>query len=103
MFFAYPLIKPLSRLALENSSLTYIAAHFHDGITSVFSTPGNSERFVVQVVANKYNPSNFWSGRWRSEYIVNLADRTLEGKILVNVHYYEQGNVRDDIVGCGYH
>ncbi|KIP04661.1 hypothetical protein PHLGIDRAFT_129345 [Phlebiopsis gigantea 11061_1 CR5-6] len=82
------------RLALENSSLTYISAHFHDGVTSVFSTPGNAERFVVQVVANKYNPSNFWSGRWRSEYVLNLADRTLEGKILVNVHYYEQGNVQ---------
>ena len=34
------------------------------------------------------------SGRWRSEYILNLKDRNLEGKILVNVHYYEQGNVR---------
>ncbi|GJE88359.1 F-actin-capping protein subunit alpha [Phanerochaete sordida] len=82
------------RLALENASLTYLAAHFHDGVTSVFPTQGNAERFVVQVVANKYNPSNFWSGRWRSEYIVNLAERTLEGKILVNVHYYEQGNVQ---------
>lgn len=82
------------RVALENSSLTYLSAHFHDGVTSVFSTQGNPDRFVIQVVANKYNPSNFWSGRWRSEYVVNLTDRTLEGKILVNVHYYEQGNVQ---------
>lgn len=33
------------------------------------------------------------SGRWRSEYTINLDTRKLEGKILVNVHYYEQGNV----------
>ena len=33
------------------------------------------------------------AGRWRSEYKVNLQDRKLEGKVFVNVHYYEQGNV----------
>lgn len=34
------------------------------------------------------------SGRWRSEYIVDLSENMVYGKILVNVHYYEQGNVR---------
>ena len=34
------------------------------------------------------------SGRWRSEYIVDTSAKSLEGKILVNVHYYEQGNVQ---------
>ncbi|KAI0795293.1 F-actin-capping protein subunit alpha [Irpex lacteus] len=82
------------RTALETSALSYISAHFHDGVVSVFPTHGNVNKYVIQVVANKYNPSNFWSGRWRSEYIVDLEARTLAGKILVNVHYYEQGNVQ---------
>lgn len=34
------------------------------------------------------------SGRWRSEYRIDLEGNKVEGKILVNVHYYEQGNVR---------
>lgn len=34
------------------------------------------------------------SGRWRSEYVVDLDENRVDGKILVNVHYYEQGNVR---------
>ena len=34
------------------------------------------------------------SGRWRSEYRLDLDSRKVDGKILVNVHYYEQGNVR---------
>ncbi len=50
-------------------------------------------RFAIQIVANKYNPSNYWAGRWRSEYTVDLNFNTLQGQILVNVHYYEQGNV----------
>ncbi|KAF7791418.1 hypothetical protein EIP86_002434 [Pleurotus ostreatoroseus] len=82
------------RVALENASLAYLSGHFHDGVTSVFSTQNDPERFIVQLVANKYNPSNYWSGRWRSEYIVNLAQRKIEGKIFLNVHYYEQGNVQ---------
>ncbi|KAI0081601.1 F-actin capping protein, alpha subunit [Panus rudis PR-1116 ss-1] len=82
------------RNALEQSSLQYLNAHYHSGVTSVFSKPGTASEYIIQIVANKYNPSNFWSGRWRSEYTINLDTRKLEGKILVNVHYYEQGNVQ---------
>ncbi|KAL0581034.1 F-actin-capping protein subunit alpha [Marasmius crinis-equi] len=82
------------RAALEKSTLSYLTAHFHDGVFSVFASRDSANVFVLQVVANKYNPPNFWSGRWRSEYIINLDDNTVKGKILVNVHYYEQGNVQ---------
>ncbi|KAI0789633.1 F-actin-capping protein subunit alpha [Abortiporus biennis] len=82
------------RNALETSTLNYLEAHYHSGVSSVFPTQGNTSRYIIQIVANKYNPSNFWSGRWRSEYTIDLAEKTLTGKILVNVHYYEQGNVQ---------
>lgn len=82
------------REALQQASLNYLLAHYTSGVSSVFSIPDAPDQYTIQVVANKYNPTNFWSGRWRSEYRVNLAERTLEGKILVNVHYYEQGNVQ---------
>jgi len=82
------------RVALETATLVYLASHFHDGVGSVFSTSGSPNRFVIQIVANKYNPSNYWAGRWRSEYIIDLNDNQVHGKMLVNVHYYEQGNVQ---------
>jgi capping protein alpha len=44
-------------------------------------------------VANKYSPSNFWNGRWRSIYLYDPARADLTGSIHVNVHYYEDGNV----------
>ncbi|KAH7910815.1 F-actin-capping protein subunit alpha [Hygrophoropsis aurantiaca] len=81
------------RAALETSALTYLSSHYHGGVSAVFATP-ESNQFTVQIVANKYNPSNFWAGRWRSEYIINLDSHTITGKVLVNVHYYEQGNVQ---------
>ncbi|KII86895.1 hypothetical protein PLICRDRAFT_43576 [Plicaturopsis crispa FD-325 SS-3] len=81
------------RAALESSALAYLAEHYHDGVASVFAVRG-SNKFIIQVVANKYNPSNYWAGRWRSEYTVDLDENQVHGKILVNVHYYEQGNVQ---------
>ncbi|KAI0287971.1 F-actin capping protein alpha subunit [Russula brevipes] len=82
------------RFALEASTLQYLSSHFNDGTASVFTTSDYETSFIIQIVANKYNPANFWSGRWRSEYIVDLDARTITGQILVNVHYYEQGNVQ---------
>ena len=46
------------------------------------------------LVANKYSPQNFWNGRWRSTYLVDPASRAVSGTIKVDVHYYEDGNVR---------
>jgi hypothetical protein len=61
------------------------------------------------VVANKYSPNNFWyvslsvflskanlcrNGRWRSLYIFSPSSSSLAGSIKVDVHYYEDGNVR---------
>lgn len=44
------------------------------------------------------NPTNLplplRNGRWRSLYIYEPASSALEGSIKVDVHYYEDGNVR---------
>ncbi|KAF3917858.1 hypothetical protein ABW20_dc0106645 [Dactylellina cionopaga] len=49
---------------------------------------------AVLIVGNKYSPSNYWNGRWRSTYVYNPSASTLTGSIAVDVHYYEDGNVR---------
>ncbi|KIY44797.1 F-actin capping protein, alpha subunit [Fistulina hepatica ATCC 64428] len=82
------------RSELESATFSYLAAHFRDGVASVFAVPNSPNNFVIQIVANKYNPTNFWSGRWRSKYHIDLNDHTVTGQILVHVHYYEQGNVQ---------
>lgn len=55
---------------------------------------GHDDRIALVLVANKYSPSNFWSGRWRSSYLVDPSSGALSGAIRVDVHYYEDGNVR---------
>lgn len=80
------------RTALESQILTYLHDHYHDGVASVFALSPST--FSIVLVTNKYNPSNFWSGRWRSRYVIDLAKGQISGKVFINVHYYEQGNVQ---------
>jgi len=54
----------------------------------------NDSKIAILIVANKYSPNNFWNGRWRSLYIFDPSSSTLAGNIKVDVHYYEDGNVR---------
>jgi len=102
------------RTALESATIAYISDHFAEGVASVFVSPPvesfspsspvsssppssaspSASVFIIQIVANKYNPANFWSGRWRSEYTVDVEKGQVQGKVLINVHYYEMGNVQ---------
>ncbi|OCF36612.1 F-actin capping [Kwoniella heveanensis CBS 569] len=50
--------------------------------------------YTLEIVGNKYNPNNFWTGRWRTRWIVDKAAGKVSGTINVDVHYYEQGNVQ---------
>ncbi|KAL7424186.1 F-actin-capping protein subunit alpha [Cryptotrichosporon argae] len=50
--------------------------------------------YTLEIVGNKYNPNNFWTGRWRTRWVVDPAKRVVDGTITVDVHYYEQGNVQ---------
>lgn len=53
-----------------------------------------SRKFAVRSVGNRYNFSNYWSGRWRSSWDIDLDSGEMVGQFRVNVHYYEQGNVQ---------
>lgn len=50
----------VSSVALESAVLKYLHAHFIDGVFAVFSPKEGIDHFTIQIVANKYNPTNFW-------------------------------------------
>ncbi|GAA5973899.1 hypothetical protein JCM11641_001207 [Rhodosporidiobolus odoratus] len=53
-----------------------------------------SRLFGLYLVGNKYNPANYWTGRWRSWYHLDHNTGELKGEARIWVHYYEQGNVQ---------
>ncbi|KAL2017173.1 hypothetical protein VTK56DRAFT_2542 [Thermocarpiscus australiensis] len=71
----------------------YVKEHFTNAAYGAYPIE-NDSKIAIIIVANKYSPNNFWNGRWRSLYIFDPASASLEGSIKVDVHYYEDGNVR---------
>ncbi|KAI8823584.1 F-actin-capping protein subunit alpha [Fimicolochytrium jonesii] len=78
------------RQALDTASIAYIEDHYPDGTATVYG----GEQLVLAIVDNKYNPNNFWNGRWRSVWITQPGATEVTGSLKVNVHYYEDGNVQ---------
>lgn len=73
----------------------YASTNFPGEVTlAVYPTPEDPDKVAIIIISTRYNPSNFWNGDWRSEYIYDAKTKELEGKIDVQVHYYEDGNVR---------
>ncbi|KAI2463732.1 2-oxoisovalerate dehydrogenase beta subunit [Annulohypoxylon bovei var. microspora] len=75
------------------SLATYVKEHFPNASYGAYPIENDSKVAVI-IVANKYSPNNFWNGRWRSLYIFDPSSGSLGGSIKVDVHYYEDGNVR---------
>jgi len=71
----------------------HVAEHFPNASYGAYPIE-NDSKIAILVVANKYSPNNFWNGRWRSLYIYEPSSSSLTGSIKVDVHYYEDGNVR---------
>ncbi|GKT46560.1 F-actin-capping protein subunit alpha [Colletotrichum spaethianum] len=71
----------------------YVQEHFPNAAYGVYPT-ANDTQVAIIIVSNKYSPNNFWNGRWRSLYIFDPSSSSLEGYVKVDVHYYEDGNVR---------
>lgn len=79
--------------SLLKSLGSHVKEHFPNASYGVYPIEDDS-KIAILVVANKYSPNNFWNGRWRSLYIFTPSDSSLSGSIKVDVHYYEDGNVR---------
>ncbi|KAI9712704.1 MAG: F-actin-capping protein subunit alpha [Bogoriella megaspora] len=79
--------------SLLKSVPAQVQEHFPSASLGVFPAENDSKVAIV-VVANKYSPQNFWNGRWRSSYLFDPSSGTIEGNLKVDVHYYEDGNVR---------
>lgn len=81
------------RKTLIKSLNTHTSEHYPKSSYGVFPTSDDTI-LAILTVANKYSPTNYWNGRWRSSYKYDPSTKSLTGTIKVDVHYYEDGNVR---------
>lgn len=79
------------RDALERETVTYCSEHFPNGSCGVFLV--KSDIFIC-ISAARFNAQNFWNGRWRSVWKIENNGSKITGRLRLNVHYYEEGNVQ---------
>jgi len=79
--------------SILKSLATHVKEHFQNASYGVYPIEDDS-KIAILVVANKYSPNNFWNGRWRSLFIFSPSSSSLSGSMKIDVHYYEDGNVR---------
>lgn len=99
------------RSTLEKAILSYVTDHYPNGVCAVYgSSAGAGTQLTVCIEDHKFNPNNFWNGRWRSEWTVAVSGGSaeLKGTLKAQVHYYEDGNVQliseksvKDTIGTG--
>lgn len=87
------------RAAFDDEAVKYLNEHYTNGATTVYGKKkGNQFQVIVCISSSKFNPNNFWNGRWRSTWQITFSpsggQATIDGKLNVNVHYYEEGNVQ---------
>jgi len=77
------------RKAIEAAFFNYTAEHYPHGAATVYAKDGE---ITACISSARFNPSNFWNGRWRAVYTYSSGKLTIHYKIVV--HYYEDGNVQ---------
>jgi len=77
------------RSAFEKPSFEYTAQHYPHGTCTVYGKDG---QIIICISSARFNPHNFWNGRWRSVWTYEKGELVAHFKICV--HYYEDGNVQ---------
>ncbi|KAI8814656.1 capping protein muscle Z-line, alpha 2 [Cladochytrium replicatum] len=81
-----------TRTALDNAAIGYLKKHYPRGAVTVYDT-GN-DTYAICIVSNRFNPNNYWNGRWKSTWTVDKSANTVKGNVQIQVHYFEDGNVQ---------
>ena len=79
------------RRELQDAVDKYVSSFYSKGVATVYGGPS---QYVIYISSEKYNPDNYWNGKWVSEWKVDLDQNTLQGNLKIHVHYFEDGNVQ---------
>lgn len=82
-----------NRAAIDTAYDKYAKEFYPNGTSAVYA---KNDLITLCLASSKFNPNNFWNGRWRSVWTCKIsgANVTLQGTIKICVHYYEDGNVQ---------
>lgn len=68
------------RAAIDNKFQEYTKDHYFNGTTTVYGSSGGRTTITACIEDHKFNPQNFWNGRWRSQWVITIGSGTAELK-----------------------
>ncbi|KAI5814138.1 F-actin-capping protein subunit alpha [Pyronema omphalodes] len=80
--------------SLVKVTSAHVSEHYPSNPAFTVAPVDNDSKVAINLTGAKFSPANYWNGRWRSMYIFDPSTNMLTGDIKVDVHYYEDGNVR---------
>jgi len=90
------------REAVQEATQNYCTEHYKWGTCGVYSKKdGGNYVLHLCISSAKFEPKNYWTGRWRSTWKIVFpsggnGNVQLNGKVRIKVHYYEDANVQLD-------
>lgn len=82
-----------ARAAIQQQMEEYVAVQYIGGSAFVAAHESDGQ-VIVTLSGSKANLRNFWSGKWRSKWTVDLKNKKCSGEVRIVVHYFEDGNVQ---------
>lgn len=73
------------RAAIDKHFQEYTKEHYFDGTSTIYGSSGGRITITACIEDHKFNPQNFWNGRWRSQWVITIGSGTAELKGLLRV------------------
>jgi len=73
------------RAAIDKHVQDYVKNHYFNGTTAVYGASGGRTTITVCIEDHKFNPQNFWNGRWRSQWTITIGSGSAELKGVLKV------------------
>lgn len=88
------------RDAIDGEMKAYLSSVLPGATLTTYGSTGNGIKVVACVSALVSELNNYWAGAWRAEWSLEVpmggSMGVLTGKLVVQVHYFEDGNVQLD-------
>lgn len=87
------------RTAIQEALAPYLDEFYPAHVSAVYGKVEDGQiSLTVCIEDHKYNPNNFWNGKWKSKWETTFpiagGYASVSGVMSAQVHYYEDGNVQ---------